>query len=379
MINKFKSQNNEKILKKDLTWFMKTRVFSVLENKNNLDIINDLYLKDKSILSSYNNSFYTISYEDLFSSLKKSLINEKWVLSFDFLKTLNSDNRKIDLSILLIHIWVDNILNLFWKKVLFWTLFNYPYLWDFLSSFEEKILEKLSMNKKFFSKAKFNSFYFGINDDDIETILKNYELLDYLNSSDYLKKIDKNELINQNKIDKNLKIKDSTINNYEFIVFNTDNYDIWYVDEPEINTENNIYLDSLLWIGVYYKKNPNLVFSFKATNKNTLQLVQIQWIKPIINWKKTNSKGLHIIDWKSLAVYICEDISKKLNFKNIEIVSWKNNIWTKNTYSDLYFDKKLAWKVKFPLENAIKIYDNTAIKNWYSLNYENDNFIKQIK
>lgn len=379
MINKFKSQNNEEILKKDLTWFMKTSVFSVLENKNNLDTINDLYLKDKSILSSYNNSFYTISYEDLFYSLKKSLINEKWVLSFDFLKTLNSDNRKIDLSILLIHIWVDNILNLFWKKVLFWTLFNYPYLWDFLSSFEEKILEKLSMNKKFFSKAKFNSFYFGINDDDIETILKNYELLDYLNSSDYLKKIDKNELINQNKIDKNLKIKDSTINNYEFIVFNTDNYDIWYVDEPEINTENNIYLDSLLWIGVYYKKNPNLVFSFKATNKNTLQLVQIQWIKPIINWKKTNSKGLHIIDWKSLSVYICEDISKKLNFKNIEIVSWKNNIWTKNTYSDLYFDKKLAWKVKFPLENAIKIYDNTAIKNWYSLNYENDNFIKQIK
>lgn len=379
MINKFKSQNNEEILKKDLTWFMKTRVFSVLENKNNLDTINDLYLKDKSILSSYNNSVYTISYEDLFSSLKKSLISEKWVLSFDFLKTLNSDNRKIDLSILLIHIWVDNILNLFWKKVLFWTLFNYPYLWDFLSSFEEKILEKLSMNKKFFSKAKFNSFYFGINDDDIETILKNYELLDYLNSSDYLKKIDKNELINQNKIDKNLKIKDSTINNYEFIVFNTDNYDIWYVDEPEINTENNIYLDSLLWIGLYYKKNPNLVFSFKATNKNTLQLVQIQWIKPIINWKKTNSKGLHIIDWKSLSVYICEDISKKLNFKNIEIVSWKNNIWTKNTYSDLYFDKKLAWKVKFPLENAIKIYDNTAIKNWYSLNYENDNFIKQIK
>lgn len=379
MINKFKSQNNEEILKKDLTWFMKTRIFSVLENKNNLDTINDLYLKDKLILSSYNNSFYTISYEDLFSSLKKSLINEKWVLSFDFLKTLNSDNRKIDLSILLIHIWVDNILNLFWKKVLFWTLFNYPYLWDFLNSFEEKILEKLSMNKKFFSKAKFNSFYFGINDDDIETILKNYELLDYLNSSDYLKKINKNELINQNKIDKNLKIKDSTINNYEFIVFNTDNYDIWYVYEPEINTENNIYLDSLLWIGVYYKKNPNLVFSFKAINKNTLQLVQIQWIKPIINWKKTNSNGLHIIDWKSLAVYICEDISKKLNFKNIEIVSWKNNIWTKNTYSDLYFDKKLAWKVKFPLENAIKIYDNTSIKNWYSLNYENDNFIKQIK
>ena len=151
MINKFKSQNNEEILKKDLTWFMKTRIFSVLENKNNLDTINDLYLKDKLILSSYNNSFYTISYEDLFSSLKKSLINEKWVLSFDFLKTLNSDNRKIDLSILLIHIWVDNILNLFWKKVLFWTLFNYPYLWDFLNSFEE-------------------------------TILKNYELLDYLNS-----------------------------------------------------------------------------------------------------------------------------------------------------------------------------------------------------
>ena len=135
----------------------------------------------------------------------------------------------------------------------------------------------------------------------------------------------------------------------------------------------------MLWIGIYYKKNPNLVFSFKATNKNTLQLVQIQWIKPIINCKKTNSKGLHIIDWKSLAVYICEDISKKLNFKNIEILSWKNNIWTKNTYSDLYFDKKMAWKVKFPLENAIKIYDNTAIKNWYSLNYENDNFIKQIK
>lgn len=79
MINKFKSQNNEEILKKDLTWFMKTRIFSVLENKNNLDTINDLYLKDKLILSSYNNSFYTISYEDLFSSLKNL-----WLMKNEF-------------------------------------------------------------------------------------------------------------------------------------------------------------------------------------------------------------------------------------------------------------------------------------------------------
>lgn len=384
-LNKWENLNNPYAKAKQSFWYLTSGVktdVSILLEKQNLNLseilnkIIELYKNDINVLDSYKSEWYSISYEDLLLNIENWIENKNINFSLSFLESLEN-KLKNNISILLINLWFNNLLNLFWKNILFWIYLNYPYRSNLSEQFEKKILNIFSMNSYSFEKSRKTSWQEWRWDRNVLTILKNYELIEYV-SNNFVENLDIWKFLNDNKNDKTKVLNEEIILNYDFIPLTTEYTHVWYAFFPKIKTNNNIYLDSLIWIWIYYKNNPNAVFSFKAKDKNTLQLVQIQWIQPIINWKKTSSKWLHIIDWKNLVIEIFEKLAKDLSFKKIEIVSWKNNKWTKITYPDNYWDEKLAWKTKIPIEIAIKIYDDTAEKNWYILDEKTWNYKKVI-
>ena len=138
-------------------------------------------------------------------------------------------------------------------------------------------------------------------------------------------------------------------------------------NEQPKNNAQIVWLDSSSGVGIFYEGKINAVVSMYCPTKDTLMLVQYQYINPVNQHRKKGvlelehtgtPLALHYFDIKKFAVALGKYISKELGMQRVAIQSAENNMWVKKNMEDP--------KAGLTIERAKVVYDKNALSHGFN-------------
>jgi hypothetical protein len=138
----------------------------------------------------------------------------------------------------------------------------------------------------------------------------------------------------------------------------------------EDTPKGQVYLDSPIGIGLFYKKEPNAVVSFIPNDFNTLKIFQLQLINLSVYEKNIEKikrpRGLMPIDWKKTLIECTKELGKLSGYRQLSIISGNRNKWA---------HEGIDRTTHLALTDAFIIYDDTAKRLGFEKRQDGDWYI----